>query len=324
MPTNVTPEYRAAEQRYRSATLPDEQMAALQEMLSTVPKHKGTEKLQADIKRRISQLRKEALQQRRSGHRPFFHIERAEGGQTVLVGAPNAGKSLLVSRMTNATPEVADYAYTTQAPLPGMMTYEDVQLQVVDMPPVAAEGTEYWVFEIVKHSDLVLFVVDAADDDVLSHVESVESALERRQVELVSAESDDPGLGRRALLVANKLDLPGAAENVAVLADLLAPRFPVIAVSAQTGQGLVDLRRAVFDHLRLIRVYTKPPGQAVRRTRPFVLPRGSTLHDAAMMVHHYFAEKLKFARIWGAGRFDGQMVGREDELHDNDLVEFHI
>jgi uncharacterized protein len=324
MPTNVTPEYRGAEQRYRAATDPDEQLAALQEMLSTVPKHKGTEKLQADIKRRIAQLRKDALQPRKGGHRPFFHVERAEGGQTVLVGPPNAGKSLLLSRLTSARPEVADYAFTTHAPLPGMMAFEDTQVQLVDLPPVAPEGTEYWVFEIVKHADLVLLVVDVGDDDVLTRADGAIQVLADHHVDLVPADEEDRGLARPAIVVATKGDLPGARDNGVFLRELLGDGFAVVPVSAATGQGIEDLRRTIFAALRLIRVYTKAPGQAPRRTRPFLMPQGSTVLDAAQTVHHDFAQRLRFARIWGTARFDGQPVGRDDELHDGDLVEFHI
>jgi hypothetical protein len=324
MPTNVTPEYRAAEQRYRAATDPDEQFAALQEMLSTVPKHKGTEKLQADIKRRIAQLRKDALQPRKGGHRPFFHVERVEGGQTVLVGPPNAGKSLLLSRLTSARPEVADYAFTTHAPLPGMMAFEDTQVQLVDLPPVAPEGTEYWVFEIVKHADLVLLVVDAGDDDVLTRVEEVIQVLADHHVDLVPAAEEDCGLARPTIVVATKGDLPGARDNGGFLREFLGDGFAVVPVSAATGQGIEDLRRTIFAARRLIRVYTKAPGQAARRTRPFLMPQGSTVLDAAQTVHHDFAQRLRFARIWGTGRFDGQPVGRDEALRDGDLVEFHI
>jgi uncharacterized protein len=324
MPTNVTPEYRAADQRYRAATTPDEQMAALQAMLSTVPKHKGTEKLQADIKRRMAQLRREAQEHRRGGHRPFFHIERAEGGQTVLVGPPNGGKSALLDRLTSARPEVAPYAWTTHLPLPGMMAFEDTQVQLVDLPAVAPEGTEYWVFEIVKNADLVLLVLDASDDDVLARADETLAALAERHIVLVDADADDPGLANRALLVATKLDLPGAADNMEVLADLLGDQFPLVAVSVETGAGLEDLRRAVFERLRLIRVYTKAPGQTLARGRPFLMPSGSTVLEAASTVHHDFAARLRYARLWGHGRFDGQMVGRDDVLQDGDLIEFHI
>ena len=324
MPTNVTPEYRAAEQRYRAATGPDEQLIALQDMLSTVPKHKGTEKLQADIKRRMAQLRKEAQQPRRGGHKSLFHVERGEGGQTVLLGAPNAGKSRLLARLTSAHPEVGIYPFTTHAPLPGMMSYEDTQVQLVDLPPVAAEGTEYWVFEIIKHADLALFVVDVGDDDVLTRTDEVIGALAERHIELIAATESDPGLARPTILVANKVDASRARDNLDVLCELLGGRFPVLAASSETGEGLEALRRAVFAALRLIRVYTKAPGQPPQRARPFLLPCGSTVIDAALSVHHDFAARLRFARIWGTEHFEGQMIGRDDELRDGDLIEFHI
>jgi len=330
MPTNVGPEYKAAETRYRMAATPEAQFAALQEMLSTIPKHKGTEKMQADLKRRISELKKEAVQRRRSGHKSPYVVERAEGGQTALIGPPNAGKSMLLSRLTGAEPEVAPYPYTTQMPVPGMMPVEDIMLQLVDLPAVTKDAYEPWVMDIVRRSDVVLLVVDAGDDDVLARLDDLWGLLEEKGIALLPAWGDtddevtDRVLPKRGLVVANKVDLDGAAENLVVLRELFGARWPILAVSAVTGQGLEELRRGIVRAARVIRVYTKAPGQQARRTRPFLLPLGSTVLDAARAVHADFALKLRYARIWGSGRFEGQKVSRDDTLRDGDLLEFHI
>lgn len=332
MPTNVTPEYKNAEQRYRQAQTVEEQLEALLEMLATLPKHKGTEKLQADIRRKISAARRELQQRKRSrGHRPAHIIDRAEGGQTVLVGPPNSGKSLLLARLTNATPVVADYPFATQVPTPGMMPFENVQLQLVDLPPLDPAVTEGWVYEAVKRADLLLLVLDAASDDLLSDYETCVELLARRRMELVppsarltGAEVGEPPVGCKiALVVANKMDLPGAETSVELLAELVAGRLPVVRVSALTGAGLEELRRAIFEGLGVIRIYTKAPGRPADRSSPFMLPRGSTVLDAARAVHQDFAQSLKYARIWGGQRFDGQMVGRDHLLEDEDMLEFH-
>lgn len=328
MPTNAGPEFKAAEARYRSAATPSEQLAALQEMLSTLPKHKGTEKVQADIKRRISEVKREAAHPKKGGHRPFYMIDRAEGGQTALVGPPNAGKSLLLRRLTNAEPEVAPYPYTTHVPTPGMMPYDNVMVQLLDLPAAAREGSEPWLFDVIRRADVLVIVVDAADDDALAQLDDLFELLEARAVETMPADAaeqeDEQLLAKRALIVANKADLPAAGENLPILREFYAERLPILAVSAETGEGLEELRSAIFDALHVIRVYTKAPGEPAARTRPFLLPRGSTVLDAARSVHADFAEKLKYARIWGDDRFDGQMVSREDELRDGDLLEFHI
>ncbi len=334
MPTNVTPEYKNAEQRYRQAQTVEEQLEALLEMLATLPKHKGTEKLQADIRRKISTARREMQQRRRArGHRPAHIIDRAEGGQTVLVGPPNSGKSLLLARLTNANPEVADYPFSTQVPTPGMMPFENVQLQLVDLPPLDPSATEGWVYEAIKRADLLLLVLDAASDDLLSHYATCGELLRRRRLSLVapadrlttaaSGEEAWSAESKPALLVANKMDHPAAEANLGLLMELVGDALPVVRVSAATGAGLEVLRRAIFEGLRVVRVYTKAPGRPGDRTSPFMLPRGATVLDAARSVHQEFAQSLKYARLWGRERFEGQMVGRDHVLEDEDMVEFH-
>jgi ribosome-interacting GTPase 1 len=352
MPTNVGPEYRSAEARYRAAATPQEQLAALQEMLRVLPKHKGTDKLQADLKRRIARARKEQKQRKTGGGKPFYHVDRAPGGMTVLVGPPNSGKSSLLAALTNAEPEVADYPYTTRVPMPGMMRYENAQLQLVDLPPVALEGTEPWVFELVRYADLVLVVIDANDDDVLSLHDDMLSALKARHVVLEPPGLDEPGNDEQesessedraagplaqpeeeedemafavpAIILASKVDTDHAEEDLAILRELLGDWLPIIGVSAHTGRNLKRLPRVVFDALALIRVYTKAPGKEADKSAPFLLPRGSTVQDAARAVHRDFVDEMKYARIWGTGHFDGQMVGRDDLLRDEDVIEFHV
>ncbi len=328
MPANLSPEYLAAEQRFKAAKTTQEKLEALDEMLSTIPKHKGTEKMQADIKRRISKLRGES--QKKSGVArtlPIYHVEREGAGQVALVGAPNVGKSLLVRRLTHAHPEVAEYPFTTRLPTPGMMPFENVQFQLVDLPPVSAEFMETWVPTLVRQADAAVLVVDLAADDLLEEVETTRQLLEKNRVLLgASANSAGatPGVAvKRTLLVGNKLDRPGAEENFAALRDLL-DDFPMIGVSAETGAGLDQLRRAVFDLLEVIRVFTKAPGKKPDLSAPYVLRRGATVLEAAQHVHKDFASQLKFARVWGHGKFEGQMVERHYVLADGDIVELHI
>ena len=137
MPANLTPEYLAAEEEFKSAQSHEEKIAALERMLSTVPKHKGTEKLQADIKRRLSRERKEGHKKGGARTVPFWLVKKEGAGQVALIGPPNAGKSSLLAALTNARPEVADYPFTTHAPTPGMMAYENIQVQLIDLPPVS-------------------------------------------------------------------------------------------------------------------------------------------------------------------------------------------
>ena len=334
MPANLSPEYLAAEQRFKSAKRIPEKIEALEEMLSTIPKHKGTEKMQADLKRRLSKLRGEA--QKKGGAvrtLPIYHLEREGAGQVALVGAPNVGKSLLVRRLTHAQPEVADYPFTTRLPTPGMMPFENVQFQLLDLPPVSDQFMESWVPTLVRQADAAALVVDLSADDLLEEVETTQLLLEKHKIRLGAPTSNALPLGvavKRTLLVGNKLDLPGAEENLAALRDLLGETLaggwaaPMLAASAETGAGLETFKRAVFDLLEVIRVFSKAPGKKPDSAAPYVLKRGSTVLDLATHVHKDFATQLKFARLWGRGKFEGQMVHRDYVLTDGDILELHI
>ncbi len=322
MPANLTPEYLEAESRYRAAATPEDKLAALEQMLATIPKHKGTEKMQADIKRRIAKLRSQMQQRRPAARsRPLYHVEREGAGQVVLVGPPNAGKSTLLRALTNASPEVAPYPFTTRVPLPGMMTFENVQVQLVDLPAVSVEFDVGWLYGIIRSADAAALVVDLGTDEVLTQIDQVRELLARARLRLVR-EPRQPG-ELRALVAANKLDAPGAASRLALVEELLEGALPVIPVSAEQGTGLETLRRALFDLLGVIRVYSKPPGRKADTSAPFILRRGATVLDAARAIHKDLAERLRYARLWGRNEFSGQMVSRHHVLEDGDIIEIH-
>lgn len=314
MPANLTPEYLAAEEEFKQAQTHEEKLAALERMLATIPKHKGTEKLQADIKRKISRLRKESQQKKGGAHTaPFWVVKREGAGQVVLIGPPNAGKSLLVARLTHARPEVADYPFTTRAPAPGMMDCEDVQIQLVDLPPIAPEFTERWLPHVIRGANLGVLVVGLSDPAVLEEIEYILEVLERHRLPVPR------------LMVANKIDLEGAGEILAALKDLYGDRFGYLPVSALTGENLEEFRWAIFDALQIVRMYTKAPGKPPDLSKPYVLRRGQTVIEAAALVHKDFAEKLKFARLYRlSGAPSGLMVDRTHVVEDKDILEFHI
>jgi ribosome-interacting GTPase 1 len=313
MAANLSPEYLEAEREYKSARTHPEKVAALERMLSTVPKHKGTEKLQADIKRKLSQARKES-QKKGGGHAtPFYLVEREGAAQVALIGPPNAGKSQLLCALTHARPEVAEYPFTTRFPTPGMLPFEDVQIQLIDLPPVSADFTEPWIPQVIRNAHTGMLVVDGNDAAVLDEMEYIEQTIERSR------------LPRPRLLVDNKIDLPGAEENFAALRDLYGERYRSLAVSALHGQGLDRLAQALFEQLELVRVYTKVPGKKADLRAPYVLRRGQTVQDAALLVHKDFAENLKFARLFHVSHdHDGLMVERTHVVEDGDILEFHI
>ncbi len=325
MPANLTPEYLEAERQFKSAKTTEQKITALEQMLATIPRHKGTEKLQADLKRRLSKLR--TGQEKRPVSRVglMHRVEKEGAGQVVLVGPPNSGKSQLLRSLTHAMPEVADYPFTTRVPLPGMMAFEDIQIQLVDLPPVHPDFPESWLYQIIRNADAALLVVDLRDPDLLEDLETTLGELQKAKVHLGAGPRPDSAgwISMKTLLVGNKLDSSGAPEDLEILKELYGARFPILQVSAKTGEALEGLRRVVFELLELVRVYTKAPGKKPDLAAPYVLKRGSRLLDLAAQVHHDFVTHLKFARVWGHGRFEGQMVNRDYQLADKDVIELH-
>jgi hypothetical protein len=313
MPANLSPDYMDAERDYKSAQTPAEKIAVLERMLATIPKHKGTEKMQAGIKRRLAEARKDAQKKGAAHSTPFYLVRREGAGQVALIGPPNSGKSQLVAALTHAHPEVADYPFTTRLPLPGMMKYQDVQIQLVDLPPVSEEFTEPWLPQVLRAATLGVLLVDSSDADVLGEIESITARLDQWRIPAPT------------LMVANKCDLDDGGGNFAALEDLYGGRFRMLAISALAGVNLDSFARAVFDALEIVRVYTKAPGKKAELASPYVLRRGDTVLDAARHVHKDFAEHLKFARLYRlAGGHDGLMVERNHLLEDQDILEFHL
>ncbi len=316
MPANLTPQYLEAEKRFKAADTPQEKVAALGEMMAIIPKHKGTEKLRAELKKKLSALRKESAHKKAAVRKDPFHLDRQGARQLALVGAPNAGKSSLLASLTHATPEIADYPFTTRAPIPGMLTFEEVQLQLVDLPPVSVDHMESWVPQIIRNVDAVLWIVDLSDDAVLDHMESTLEILRGAKIEFAA---------RKTLIVGNKADAAGAEDREEILKEMYGDRFESIRFSSvqDKERHVEDISRKVYEFLDLVRVYTKTPGKKAERRDPFVIARGCTVLDLAGVVHRELAETLKFAKVWGKGKTDGLVVARDFILDDGDIVELH-
>ena len=340
MPTNVTPEYKKAEEAYRKAREPKDRLDCLKEMARTIPKHKGTEHLQADIKNRIKQLTEELAGPKKGGRRSGpSHVVRHEGAaQVAMIGPPNAGKSSLHVKLTGSTSDVGPYPYTTHLPIPGMIPYEDIHFQLVDLPPISDDFMESWFVNALQPADAALLVIDLSDPECLEQVPTILRRLAEKKIYLKTAwpgleasdsaqpdDSDDVfSLRLPTVLVANKSDLDPDPGEVEVLEELLGLRFPALTVSAKTGDGLDELGAFLFKALEIVRVYTKTPGKPAENDKPFTVRRGGTVHDVAQLVHKDIAEGLKFARMWGTDVYDGQQVGPEHLVSDGDLVELHV
>jgi ribosome-interacting GTPase 1 len=345
MPANLSPEYKAAADALRKARDPQERLDCLRHMLSVIPKHKGTDHLQADLKHRIKELDEELEGPKRGGARssPSLVVRPEGAAQVALVGPPNSGKSLLHARLTGSGAKSGPYPHTTQYPEPGMLKWEDVHFQLVDLPAVSSAHPLPWLGSTLQSADACLLVVDLSDPDCLEQVAAIQQDLQQRKVSLVNAwprdaaaagedvadpadEGDLFALRLPTLLVANKADLlANAATDLAALGELEEPHFPTLLVSAATGQGLGDLGPWLWQALGLVRIYTKTPGKPALHDRPFTLRRGEqTVGSVARLVHREMAKSLKYARVWGRSVVaEGQHVGRDHVLADRDVVELH-
>jgi small GTP-binding protein len=329
MPTNLPPQYFETEKKLKTAKTPEERISILEELLSIVPKHKGTEKLQALLKTKIAKLRSTAQNKPMiAKHGLSFYIEKAGAGQVVLIGPPNSGKSSLVKSLTNANPDIGDYPFTTRTPYPAMMEYENIQIQLVDTPPITPEYMEYWHAELIKGADGILAILDASGQNPASDLENLLAKLKEKRIELIpddqTLQSETSLFQKKTLVVANKTDLSPADENLISIRKVLSSGFDISPVSINRGDGLETLRKKIFSLLHVIRVYSKIPGKKVDKKDPFTLKRGSSVMSLAKAVHKDFSQKLKFARIWSDSKYQGQKVNRDHILEDEDIIELHI
>ena len=324
MPANLPPQYFEAERSFRQAKGPAEKIAALDEILAIMPRHKGTDHLRAELRSRMAKLNQQ-LGKKSGAQRTSMAIEKEGAAQIAVVGLPNSGKSQLVASMTNASPAVADYPLTTHQALPGMMEFEDIKIQLIDTPPLAPQTIQWWLPPMLRRADALLVMVDLSHDP-LAQIAQIKEQLEQMKVlldgEEADAETQAVAWRKKALIVGNKLDLDNGGNRQALL-DCCQGRPPV-AISAREGTGLGELKLKIYQMLDIIRVYTKAPGQKADLADPVVLPRGSTLQEAAATVHKDFAAGLKFARIWGSGKHDGIMARRDHVLEDGDIIELHL
>jgi small GTP-binding protein len=325
MPTNLPPDALEAERRYREAETVEDKVVALEEYIALIPKHKGTDHLRADLRRKLSKL-KAASQTRKGGGKQAsaFHIDREGAGQVLVVGTTNVGKSALVAALTNATPEVSEVPYSTWEPTPGMMMVDDVPVQLIDTPPLSKEYVDPEFMNLVRRSDLVLVVIDLQTFP-LQELEDAVAILEGyRIVSLHRRERYDAEqrlIFKPFVVAVNKADDESLDEDWEVLCELLEGEWPLVPVSALTGRNLEQLEQIVFERLNVIRVYSKPPGKEPNYSAPFVMKKGGTVEEFAGRVHKDFLDQLKAARVWGSGVYGGQTVGRDHVLHDGDVVE---
>lgn len=328
MPANLTPQYHKAEQAYRSAATPQEELQCLEIMLREIPKHKGTDKLQADLKQKIARLKKETAQTKPAAKRGGFRLPKQGAGRIVLIGAPNSGKSQLLASLTRAQPVVADYPFSTREPLPGMMPWEDVMIQVVDTPPITPDVLEPDVLGLIRSADLAALVVDLDNDDGGEQAAEVIRKIQETKTRLARTshlDPDDIGISYTGCVILyNKSDVPEASDRHSFFQESIDVDWESFTVSAKDKLHLDAFRQRAFELLDVIRVYTKlPTKKEADFDKPYTLPHGATLLDLAKLIHNDLAESLKSARVWGAAIHPGTTVKADYVLHDKDIVEIH-
>jgi len=329
MPANLPPQYYEIEKKYKLARTNQEKIAILKQMFSIMPKHKGTNRLQGEIKAKISKLNKEIIEKKQKGGKRIYshYIPKQGAGQVVLIGPPNAGKSQIISKVTDVDAEVAPYSFTTYKPIVGMMTFEDIKIQLIDTPPIAENSIESYLAEVIKNSDLILLIVNLGSDDILEEIDTIIKELKKMKILIwlkeKKAEKEEGWTYKRTIMVANKIDIKGANDRLIALREFYEDKFPLISISAKEEKNLKNFKEKIYEALQIIRIYTKAPGKPIDKNEPVILKKGNNVLEAAQAVHKDFVSKLKYARIWSKNKFDGQEVKKDYILKDGDVLEFH-
>ncbi len=300
MVVNATPAYQGAEKEYLLAKTTEEKISALKNMITLCPKHKGSENMLAELRRRLAKLKLEIVREKeikkRKGHN--IGIKKEQDAQIVLIGLTNSGKSTLLSDLTNASPKISAYPYTTTKPEIGTLDM-GCKIQVIEMPSLKPKGDNREIFSLVSTADLILMVVSGIDE-----------------LRIVGEKLKDY---QNKILVVNKKDLLKEEESA-----MLRRMKNSVCISAKNNQGIEELKQMIFENLGIIRVYTKEPGKKPTE-EPLVLKKGSKLEDTARKIRGDYVLRFIFARVWGdSAKFPGQKVGIKHILQDNDTIEIHL
>lgn len=328
MPANLPPQYFEAEKRFREAKTIEDKIQALKEMLAILPKHKGTDKMKADLRRKLSQLMEEAEKRsKKGGGRGLDYIEKEGAGQVLLLGPPNTGKSSFFRVLTGVESFVADYPFSTINPVVGMMPYENIQIQLIDLPPLW-ENSEGWVYNLIRNADLVLLFLSMDLESLVEEYLHVKDLIEKKKIKLVNGSPDkdpyNPIKEVKGIVIVNKIDLFGPEEREDEII-LIREDLDVFFISVREGINMEDIKRVIFNALGIVRVYTKKPGYTPDLSRPYVLPSGSTVLDVAEMIHKDIARNLKYAKLFTKdGKVKGLPVEKNYQIKDEDILEFHV
>jgi len=328
LPANLPPQYFEAEKKYRTAKTTDEKIAALEDMLAIMPKHKGTEHLQGDLKSKIAKLKRQPVKKGPTAKKSIYDIEREGAGQAILVGPPNTGKSQLIKILTNINPLIAPYPFSTRKPNIGMMEYENIKIQLIDIPPLSADYIDPWIPNLLRNTDVIILVIDISEEKPIQQIEKTIESLKKYKIDFIrsdTAEHYHPGkVYKKIIIVCNKYDLVKNQNNYKIILQQYNNRYPVITVSSKTEENIKEFKDLIFRELEIIRVHSKAPGKEPDLNDPMIFGKGTSVLEVARSIHKDFEEKFKFAKVWGSTKFGGQKVPRDYILEDGDIIEIHI
>jgi len=325
MSANLPPQFYTISAKLKEVKTPEEKISILEELLAIVPKHKGTEKVQKDIKTKIAKLRK---QKPKKGKREDLYFVKKEGaGQIAIIGPANSGKSSLLNALTNAKAKVAPYSFTTETPKPAMMPYENILIQLVDTPPLS-ENSPAWLKGILKSADGFLAIFDLSQENIIKNIKDIEELL------------NDWGVAdKKILFLGNKADLKESKENL----KKIEPKYKIKIIScleetgvdevkassspspAKAGSVIEELKKEIFDLLEIVRIYTKTSNEPYPDfEHPFILKKNSRLIELADQIHQDFFFSFRYAKLFKKNSKKPRFVGKDYILEDEDIIEIHI
>lgn len=301
MPANLPPQFFALQAKLKEVSTPEEKISILEQLLAICPKHKGTEKVQRDLKSKIAKLKRQ--KPKKIKRETLYSIPKEGAGQIVIIGPANSGKSSLLNALTNAKAKVAPYLFTTQIPQPAMMRYENILIQLVDTPPLTSESPG-WLKAIISAADGLLAVFDLSNPEIEKEIKELKEILNDWNLE-----------NKKILFLGNKVDLisiptPGVGISLKL-------------ISAEKGTGLEELKKELFDLLEIVRIYSKPPAKEVDFERPFIAKRNTKLIELAKEINEDFDSSFKYAKLFRKDSSKVQIVGKDYLLKDQDIIEIH-
>jgi hypothetical protein len=309
MPANLPPQFFELQKKMKKTQDVEEKIEILKEMLAVCPKHKGTEKVREDLKRKMAKLRKEIQVIKKASRKENIYTIKKEGaGQVVIVGPPNSGKTTLINALCSSHFKTGDYLFTTTLPQPAMMSFENIQIQLVDLPPLTEDFFPGWMKNILWNVDIILSVFDLSSPDFEKEVKSFKQILKNLKLN-----------EKEILFIGNKLDL----EKIPSSSILKRIGISMI-VSAKNKIGLEKLKKKIFERLKIVRVYSKKPGEKPNFKSPFVFKQGAILLDFIEEIHQGFLKNFKFAKLYKKDLKNPIFISKNYILQDEDIIELHF